>query len=161
MSDKTPDGPPSLEELFKIVCDHGLGGPFLEKFYSPSGLGTLGTSTPDLLYAIRLCTDWTVDDWPKGTSTWCWIKADIMFYQVVPAHIRDRYKTQESINEALDMLYKHMLTYWPAAIGTDYMDSDEEIREVERDGPDLVHTVPNTPDGSEDGDAGEKEDMGK
>ncbi|KAL6689848.1 hypothetical protein J3F84DRAFT_353831 [Trichoderma pleuroticola] len=121
-------GPPSLEELFELVCAYGIGGPPLDPFRSPSGLGKLG-------------------DWPKGTTSWCWVKAEIAFYQILPQSVRERYQTQESINEALEMLHQRLLKQWSASIGTDIMDWDpDNYEEVERDGPNLVHTVANSPE---------------
>ncbi|KAL7935194.1 hypothetical protein V8C35DRAFT_333789 [Trichoderma chlorosporum] len=137
LCDDPPDqGPPSLEELFEIAEAHGYVDPHRPPtiFYSPSGLGA-------------------IDNWPLDTNTctWCFIKAEYCFYELVPDHIRDLYETQKSINEAIDMFHQRLLAHWPAYLGMEYMDSDNDWEEPERDGPNLVQTVPSTPEPSEGG----------
>ncbi|KAH0532125.1 hypothetical protein TsFJ059_000858 [Trichoderma semiorbis] len=41
-----------------------------------------------------------------------------------------------------------VLTIWPVRIGIDYQNSNGKFEEFERDGLDLVHTVPNSPEAS-------------
>ncbi|UKZ81759.1 hypothetical protein TrVFT333_009532 [Trichoderma virens FT-333] len=63
----TAQGPPSPEEMFNIISDYGLSGPPLEKFYSPSGFGTLGVHYGQTFFASgrELASDTPAFDIPE------------------------------------------------------------------------------------------------